>query len=277
MIIDEKLDDVFSLYMSSEFEEKYRGKYESDCILKEIFNHSIRKRPFRKPKNPHPHETMYEYIISRNAEVMTDFIELFLNEANANGNAVSDVLAFRMTCSFYIDPDPYSIKMFDDIACTADGLISINRIHRRLGVTPEFIKEYKACRKHPVVFFPKERNGINVARCRVFGDRIDHALFDLKNYYAGKDFRLGSAYAQKKTANWLNVMGSFENIVDEFKLKGVFTNDAYEVLDLDKSDGSIITEYDPLYRYEWTSCYYENLRSILLSLFEGYTTPFVSK
>lgn len=241
-----------TLYATSTFEEKYRNTYFSDCIHKDIFDENLRKHSI-----PGIGKMSYEDILNLNIEVMSDFIHLFLNTTDL----ISDELAFQMIRSFYIDPDSAAVRELGGIKCTADGLLSLNRIQKHIGVSPKMVIEYETYRKCPIIFFPEERNGINMTRAIVFGDRIDHTLFDLKNYYTNNEvYKLSSAYKLDKTSKWLKAMGSFENIVDALGLKDIFTNNKYEVFDLEKSDGSIITEYAPTYHYDWTSDYYENLK-----------------
>lgn len=99
-----------------------------------------------------------------------------------------------------------------------------------------------------------------MSRASVFGDKIDHTLFDLKRKFEGLDCKLSSAYGLPKTSKWISEVGTFENLVDIYGIKGIFVNDDYEVFDLEKTDDGIITGYCDEYRWEWTNSYYDNLK-----------------
>ena len=63
-----------------------------------------------------------------------------------------------------------------------------------------------------------------------------------------------------KTAIWLAEVGSFENLVTIYGIKGVFVNDDYEVYDLEKGNGSTLTTYCDKYTWDWSDSYYDNLK-----------------
>ena len=106
-----------------------------------------------------------------------------------------------------------------------------------------------------------------MSRAVVFGDRIDHTLFDLKCLCEGyQDCRLKLAYSLPKTSNWLRYFGyDFSKIVDWMKIDTILVKNN-EVSDLEKNDGSIITGYKELYEWKWSTCYYENLKSKIMEL-----------
>lgn len=173
--------------------------------------------------------------------------------------------------AIYVDPDSFWIdkngyKMKEDIICTADALISISRIHYHEGFNSNFIETYEKYRKVPIFFFPREQGGINQRRFTIFGDRIDHFLFDLKQYCLGKHSKLENVYQKEKTKKWLESFGkvngrpSFSEIADWYQIVGVFVNDDYEVFDLEKDDESVISKYCDKYTSEWTDKYYDNLK-----------------
>lgn len=177
--------------------------------------------------------------------------------------------AWIMFYKEYTDPDGYPVgeeyRSYKKIKCTADGLLSVNRIYEHEGFGTSFIESYTQYRKIPVIFFPTEMNGINMARYKIFGDRIDHTLFDLKNRLSQnennkKNCKLVNAYNQPKTKLWLDEIKSFENYVEWLGLRGIFTNDNYEVFDLELNDGTIITTYANEYSKKWSSQYYNNIK-----------------
>lgn len=161
----------------------------------------------------------------------------------------------------YIDPDNYSVRVRNKILCTADGLISINRMYGKYNATSELVKEYKEYRKTPILYFPSEYNGINSTRARVFGDRPDHTLYDLKMYFEGsKDCRLGSAYKLPLTSEWLGSFKNFSDLTEWLGIKGIFVDENNEVFDLEYNDGTIIKGYAEKYDWKWSDAYYNNLK-----------------
>lgn len=166
---------------------------------------------------------------------------------------------------YYKDPDPCSIKKRNKIVCTADGLLSIHRIYTKYGLSTKLINDYRTYRKTPIIHFPSEKWGVNMSRTKVFGDRIDHTLFDLQRYCKGGDYRLKcklkSAYELPKTKAWLESFDyDFKAIIEWFGVWGIFVNENYEVYDLEYDDGTIITDYSDSYEYEWSDNYYENVK-----------------
>ena len=167
--------------------------------------------------------------------------------------------------SFWIDKNGYIKK--GDIICTADALLSAWRIYNHEGFNKNFIEAYEQYRKEPIFFFPREQGGINQSRAAFFGDRIDHFLFDLKQYCEGSEnSKLKDVYQKDKTKEWLESFGkvngrpNFSEIADWYQIVGVFVNADYEVFDLEKDDESVISKYCDNYTSEWTDKYYDNLK-----------------
>lgn len=100
-----------------------------------------------------------------------------------------------------------------------------------------------------------------MTRASVFGDKIDATLFDLKRRFEGRSCRLDSAYDLPKTKKWIEEIGSFENLVNIYGIKGTFVNDNYEVFDLEESDDRVIMEYANDYSWNWSDAYYQHLKS----------------
>ena len=123
------------------------------------------------------------------------------------------------------------------------------------------IKEYETYRKHPIFYFPRERNGVNMTRATVFGDRIDCTLLDLKYYYTReKQCKLKSALKKVKTAKFLQTFSTFEELVDWYGIKGSFVNESYEINDLERGAGAILSDYHSDTRWQWSDQYYENIK-----------------
>ena len=166
-----------------------------------------------------------------------------------------------------LDPDGNAIRYVEDIKCTADGLLSIWRICNMEPLVEDIIPTYSYYRSKPIFFFPCENGGINTSRASVFGDRIDHTLFDLKMYYSKErdNCRLINAYNRPKTNAWLQKMKSFENIVEWWGVIGIFTDNDYNVYDLECNNNQIITSLKETkeYQNQWSFEYYNHIKECI--------------
>lgn len=253
-----ELDKVLDQYKDSSFYEKYKDSYISDIILRDVFKCDIELHRLYGLKT-------YSDIYRLNVDVMRDLISLFADSVQVE----DENIFWKMINAFYLDPDSCAIKELAGIDCSADGLFSIKRIYRKYGLSEKTISEYERYRMRPIFFFPRERNGINMSRASVFGDKIDHTLFDMKEYYQGNNnCKLAAAYKLPKTSKWLEKMGSFEDLVKWYGIKGIFVNENYEVYDLENGDGGVITDYSDEYSWWWSDTYYLNLRSKIDSFME---------
>lgn len=160
------------------------------------------------------------------------------------------------------DPDGKAIRYVGNVKCTADAILSLNRICKMEDKEENIVQVFERYRKIPIIFFPCVKGGINTTRANVLKDRIDHTLFDLKMYYTEKrqECRLLKAYAGKETEKWLDEMNSFEQIIDWWGVRGILTDDGYNVYDLEYADNRILTEYKIVYGEEWSKEYYENAK-----------------
>lgn len=199
----------------------------------------------------------------------SDIYELDINLMNMIlDEYANDDKAWKLFYKLYEDPDGYPIennnhKMIGDIKCTVDGLLSVKRIKQHeSGFGKSFVEVFKAYRKTPIMYFPCERNGINFTRSHVFGDRIDHTLFDIKRKCEGKtDCRLETAYSRPNTLKWLKQFNyDFKEIVRWLKIDGIFVDDEYKVFDLEFSDGTTIKDYQSIYDNTWSKAYYDNVK-----------------
>lgn len=215
----------------------------------------------------------YEDIHKRNIEMMKAVLALLAEGDNAKYEGIFWSILYDL----YEDPDSYAARELGAVKCFADGLLSIKRIYRNCGLTEKMVSEYDRYRKAPIFFFPSEKNGINTSRCSAFGDRIDHTLYDLKKYFdllqQGKntgECKLALAYSRPETRVWLRDIGSFENLVDWFRIKGIFVNDNYEVYDIEnsifdagKEREAYISDYREPYEWAWSEVYYNNLKTLI--------------
>lgn len=253
------LNNIIEGYMNSTFYQKYKDTYFSDSILKKVFKCEILLHKLHGQNRK-----SYAEIHRIDVDVMRDLLDGFVAEIN-----FSDAdLFWKMLNAFYIDPDPFECREFDGVICSADALLSIKRIFLSHGISNEIVNEFERYRKVPIFFFPQEKNGINMTRAAVFGDRIDYTLFDLKNYFEAKterereQSRLIRAYKLPKTKQWLDSLGSFEALADWYQIKGVFVNHNYEVYEIENGQNRVITGYLEKFSWSWSNEYYENLKRL---------------
>lgn len=176
-------------------------------------------------------------------------------------------LLYSFYCDNRLDPDGYARREICDVDCTADGLLTFYQICRHEEQICDIVSVYRDYGRCPMIFFPCEVGGINTSRARAFWDRIDHALFDLKNYFGDRrtECYLAKAYNRPITKKWLDGMGSFENIVDWWGVKGIFTDSDYNVYDLEMNAGESINDYRSrgYYKTQWSQNYYNNLKECI--------------
>lgn len=163
-----------------------------------------------------------------------------------------------------LDPDGYFVKMYNTVPCSADGLISFYRMCCFEESVTDIIPAYAKYRMAPIFFFPRESGGINQSRgiSKILHDKIDYTLLDIKTYFEkGADACvLASAYKKPLTSQWLSELGSFKEVVDWFDVKGIFTNENYEVIDIENDQ--VLCEL-PSTTEDWSRRYYERLKKLI--------------
>lgn len=247
-----------NVYENSPFFQKYKDSYFSDVILKKIFQCDV-KIHWLYGLNKKSYEEIHHMI----TEVMRDLLIDFADATQFK----DEEFFWKMLNAIYIDPDSKGIREYAGIKCTADGLFSIRRIYRKYGIRIDAVQEYDQYRKVPIFFFPTEKHGINQTRAWFLGDRIDYTLYDLKQYFEAKSeeekekCKLISAYRLPKTKAWLDAMKSFDRLIDWYGVKNIFTNDKYEVYDMEQGNDVLIVDYLDIYKWQWSDRYYQNLQS----------------
>ena len=171
----------------------------------------------------------------------------------------------RMYKEKHLDPDGRAIRYEFGVKCTADTLLSIRRICDMETDTSNIIPVYERYNCTPIFFFPSEIGGINTSRSSAFGDRIDLTLFDIKMYYSElvDTCRLKRTFERENTKKWLQGFGSFESLIDWFGIKGVFTDERYNVFDLESSSGETINSFNSgtIVNRSWSLNYYVNVKN----------------
>lgn len=258
-----EFNELIDLYKSSSYYAKRKDTYFSDIILRDALKYDV---PLHRYYGLN--KMSYEEVHKLCTDVLRDFFEGFAKEVNFQDKEQ----LWNMIYAFFIDPDSNGVRELDGIKCTADGLFSIRRIYRVNGIDIKTVDEYEVYRKVPVFFFPQEKNGINMTRASVLGDKIDHTLYDIKMYFDTNteddrnNCKLISAYKLPNTKAWLESLGSFEKLVDWYGIKGIFVNEDYEVYDIEKGQKEVISAYLNEYNWAWSDRYYNNLKDMLSSL-----------
>jgi hypothetical protein len=255
------VNEVISLYKSSSFYKKYKDTYFSDIILRDALKCKITIHRYYGLS-----KMSYEDVHRLSTDVLRDLLNGFAKEVDFN-----DIeLFWKMIHAFYIDLDSKGLRELNGIQCTADGLFSICRIYKKNGIDNLTVEEYDMYRKKPIFFFPRELNGINSRRHSVFGDRIDYTLYDIKLYLDAKteeernQCKLISTYKLPKTKIWLEKLGTFKNLVDWYGIEGIFVNDNYDVYDIERGNGKVISAHLDKYDRDWSENYYRNLQEYVV-------------
>lgn len=259
-----KMKYTVELFKTRKFYEKYKDTYFSDIILRNVFNQEVSLH-----KVCGIGKKSYQEIHALSTELIREII------ANAKEDNIDDKEQIGMMIhQVYIDPDSKGIKERESVGvlCSADGLLSISRIYQKYGIDDRTADEYEHYRKVPIFFFPSEKNGINTSRASLFGDRIDHTLYDIKMYFEARNnekenncklLTTRKLEILPETKKWLDSFNSFNELVEWYGIKGIFVNDDYDVYDLEKGEGNIIEKYRDSYGWKWSDAYYENLKKCI--------------
>lgn len=248
-------------FLDTRLYKEYKDTYVVDKILKNYFKGQV---PYgiKVPTKVHSvplksYEDVYKWDINNFQEIL----------ALKSLPGVTEEDLWAIAYDVYIDPDGYDIRERSGVACSADALLSFKRIYTMYGYTENMIAEYEKYRKYPIFHFPKEKNGINMSRAAVFGDRIDSTLLDLKVYYEnGKNAekcRLQNAFNLEKTSAFLNSFADFSELVDWLGVRGSFVNEQDEVFDLENGNASILINYHPESDWKWSDNYYKHVKSAI--------------
>ena len=182
-------------------------------------------------------------------------------ECDANNPEIADVLwnEFR---EHRLDPDGRAIRMLNKIRCSADALISVFRACKMEKHPKDIISTFQYYTHTPIFYFPMEMGGINQTRASVYGDRIDFTLYDLKTAIENdiKECRLLSAYEKTYTSEWLNNFPDFDSLLDWYGIKGIFTDDNGNVINIE-TDLPINTMPPSVpFSLGWSHIFYDNLK-----------------
>ncbi len=201
----------------------------------------------------------YNVSFNRAVNEMKSFYENYYLETDFRDSLV------RMYKEKHLDPDGRAIRYEFGVKCTADTLLSIRRICNMESDTSNIIPVYERYNCTPIFFFPSEIGGINTSRSSAFGDRIDLTLFDIKMYYSGRvdSCRLKYTFERENTKNWLQGFGSFEALINWLGIKGIFTDERYNVFDLESCSGETINSFNSgkVANRSWSLNYYENVKN----------------
>ena len=206
----------------------------------------------------------------------TDWIKLIINKGYIDGHKI------------YMDPDEFDEKLYKTINIKrkekglneyevhngkfrdTNGIIlsldcvsgwkAIIDVYAENGKPIEnFVNDYKIIRNPQYaghLIWPGHKNSINQQRFRVFNDRVDYVLFDIKNYFENKETKIDYN-------KWLDSFENFDNFIEKMDLKRwcIEEKGKYKVINIE-NDGEI-TDYMPYNKgredYPITKTYLENL------------------
>ena len=74
-----------------------------------------------------------------------------------------------------------------------------------------------------------------------------------------------NAYNRPKTNAWLQKMKSFENIVEWWGVRDIFTDNDYNVFDLEYNGDFLVKTHRkiPEYEMQWSEKYYRNVKECI--------------
>ena len=132
------------------------------------------------------------------------------------------------------------IVLSADVICGRKQLVKIND-----EVYSKWIKDYETIRSKLDLHFIWPRHElptINTYRYTIYKDRIDCLLYDLKMFFNGEKTPMEKAYSNGNTKIWLNKFSDFSDFINKMKFKN-YVDENYNVLDIEKNDGSIIMKF----------------------------------
>lgn len=239
--------------------------------------------------------------VQRNIQIINDFYDSdYYSSLEAAGekNLIRAIID-----TIYIDPDIYDIHVYEnlsqklnlayncnrgkyeldkdrEIKLSADAVCGWKQLYDQWNGNKNWLDNYEKIRTCTAAYlvWPKHNlPTINTCRYKVFKDRVDYTLFDIRQFFDYKKkfdenknekqfetnvmtCKLHKAYLNPKgnTRAWLMTFDGFEDFIDKMCLTR-FVNSEYKVINLE--DNSVITKYSS--SYSFTETYLENLKNII--------------
>lgn len=136
--------------------------------------------------------------------------------------------------------DGEMIRLSADVVCGRKQIVDYHD-----GEFEKWIRDYELVRLNLNLHFlwPKYKAPtINTYRYTKYLDRIDCLLYDMKEYFSGKDTPMMLAYQQDLTAKWLRKFkNNFPFFVDSMQLNA-FVDSEYNILDISKGQRQILNK-----------------------------------
>lgn len=134
--------------------------------------------------------------------------------------------------------DGQTIRLSADIVCGRKQIVNYHD-----GEFEKWILDYELIRSNLSLHFlwPKHKApAINTYRYTKYLDRIDCLLYDIKEYFSGKETPMIPAYQQEITAKWLcKFKNDFPYFINSLQLNA-FVDSEYNVLDISKGQNQIL-------------------------------------
>lgn len=158
----------------------------------------------------------------------------------------------------------------NNIILGMDCVIGWKKLFNIYGGNYQWIEDYKLIRSSLNAHFLWPRNGnntINTVRHRIFNDRIDFTLYEIKLFYENNfdsnNLKMKSAFDNIITKEWLKKFNTFKNLCDMMQLT-IFVDNNYDVIDLSDLNKTI-QNYNSNIRLI-NKNYLENLKYILQNI-----------
>lgn len=179
----------------------------------------------------------------------SDFLEIIFTELCLDADECDEELYIKLGEKYNLERkgkklidyvDNEKIILSADVICGRKQLIKIND-----EMYPKWIKDYETIRSKLDLHFIWPRHKlptINTYRYAIYKDRIDCLLYDLKMHFNGEKPPMDKAYSNGSTKIWLRKFKDFPDFINKMKIND-YVDKNYNVLDIEKNDGSIIIKY----------------------------------
>ena len=194
---------------------------------------------------------------------------LFSSEYFKSLERINSIDRYKVMWSLYVDADAYDDELYkelgekyklnyrknylidkdvndNEIRLSSDVICGFSQIFTYCNENLEmFLDEYKNVRSNLNLHFiwPKHKAPtINTLRYAKYKDRIDCLIYDIKEYFDGKETPMKQAYENENTNLWLSKFNNdFKYFIDTMKLNS-FVDENYDVLDIATNQKEIINE-----------------------------------
>jgi hypothetical protein len=199
----------------------------------------------------------------RNEQFFKNLIEVIYTDPDLYDKNLKD-RASKLTDRFSVEFGPDGICGWKILFDIYDG-----------NASAEWLEKYKIIRQSEIgtLFWPCQKTGgetINVQRNRLFGDRIDLTLYDIKRYIEKKETLM--SFENEDTKNFLEGYrknGGFKRFVEDLNLKMFVDDKNYEVYDLSENNYKEKPSIDDekCNKFEWSNRYKSEKKKTILNTY----------